>query len=474
MQTRPPFPTVRASVVLLTLGALSAACSIETSSGESAVEASAIQERDAPPVRACTVEAREMVRVLEATSKLQSEREVPLFPELAGTAVEILVEEGDEVRQGQVLARLDQRDEVLAERDADVALQEAKDNLIVAELAVEEATDQLENASREARQAERDYDRDERLFEASDLVNPLSQQQLEAKRLERDQAVHAEELARIQLRRRGLERDAAVTAIERAEVALERATLTRRRKSIVAPFDGVISTRNIRIGASVGTAEAAFVLTDTRNLRAEFSRPQEELGLFSQGRGEASSAQNAYGGMLSISATAEAYPGQEYLGWVERISPTLDADSSQFRVIARLRHGEGTTKETAARTALLPGMLVRMEIVTERHDEALAIPKRALRREGERRYVLRIVGSGDDARVEEVDVDEGLEDEDFLEVLTRDGATLAAGDRLVLIGSRDLREGDPVRVDGDVPAPVETLPVTASTETEEATSPENE
>ena len=439
---------VRPSPFLLV--ALVAGCS-GGSNGPAAAESASVKEREVPPVRACMVEEREMVRILESTSNLQSEREVPLFPELPGTAVEILVEEGDEVRRGDVLARLDQRDEDLSEKDATVALKEAKDRLVVAELAIEEATDQVENAAREARQAERDYERDEQLFGSTGLVNPLSQQQLEAKRLLRDQALHAEEQAKIGLRRRKLERDSAETAIDRAEVVLERSTLERKKKTMVAPFDGVISARNIRVGANVGTGEAAFVLTDTENLRATFSRPQEELALFSKTIG-APAGTNGSGdatGLLGITATAEAYPGQEFVGWVERISPTIDASSGQFRVTARLRHAEGTDEAARRENQLLPGMLVRMEIVTARHANALAVPKRALRREGDRRYVLRIAGEGDEAHVQEVDVVDGLETEDHVEILPRDSGRLAIGDRVVLIGSRDLREGDPVRVDGD-------------------------
>ncbi len=398
-----------------------------------------------------------MVSKLETTSRLESEREVNLFPELGGIAVEVLAEEGDRVQEGDVLARLDHRDEALSVDDLDVALKEAKDNLVVAALAVEEATGQLESAAKNARQAERDFDRDQELYQSTGAVSPLSKQALEQTQLNRDQMRHAEEQAKIVLRRRKLERDAAETNIGRAEVALSRAKLNFAKKSIIAPFDGVISLRNIRIGDSVGTGEAAFVLTDTENLRATFSRPQEELALFSN-VGPSNGGDSA----LTITATAEAYPGKTFEGYVERISPTIDAASGQFRVTARLH--EAGDADPADRAKLLPGMLVRMEIVTERHPNALIVPKRALRREGDRKYVLVIEEQDEELAVRRVDVDERFEDDTYVEIAPRDGDTLTEGQTIVLVGNRDLRNGDPVIVDKVGSATPVTAPVVESSD----------
>jgi len=395
-----------------------------------------VKEREIPPVEACEVTRREMVRLLETTSKLESEREVDLYPRLPGIAVEVLAEEGDVVEAGDVLARLESRDEVLAVSDKEVALQTANDDQVLAELAVEEALATIDSMARAARQAEREYERDVRLTESANVANPISKQQLEQSLLARDDAQHAEEQAKIAHRRAKLEVVRSKTALARAEVALEIARENLRKKDLVAPFDGVIALRNIRVGDNVGTGEAAFVLTDTTNLRAVFARPQEELAMFSllgSTNGEA---------RLTITATAEAHPGEVFEGHVERISPTIDPDSGQFRVTARLASREGSSAK------LLPGMLVRMHIVTDSHPDALVVPKRALRREGERRYVLQIVeGEDGEITVRRVDVDEGYENDELIEIVPREPGALDAGDSVVLVGNRDLADGDVVRIE---------------------------
>ncbi len=390
-----------------------------------------------------------MVRILETTSKLESEREIRLYPELPGVAVELLAEEGDLVVEGAILARLDHRTEDLEVRDAEVGLSEAKDAQGLAELAITEGEANVKSAALAARQAERDYERDLTLSQSSDVANPLSKQALEARLLARENALHAEEQAKLELERRRAQLESSRTAISRAEVTLERARLARSKKELRAPFAGVIAERRIRVGDNVGTAEHAFVLSDTERLRAVFARPQEELALFSPVGQRATAAEGDF--HLTLTATTEAYPGRVFEGWIERISPTIEADSGQFRVVARLRPAAGPAEyEDGPRSPLLPGMLVRLKIATDRHPSALVVPKRALRREGERRYVLRL--DADDPgtlRVRRIDVEEGFSDAERVEVVALSGETLRPADRVVLVGSRELADGDQVRLEAD-------------------------
>ena len=444
-----------APLLLISLVLGLGACQPPTEAAEENAEAG-VKKRETPPVRVTSVERREMTRLLETTSKLESEREIQVFPRSAGVAVEVLAEEGDQVEAGAVLARMDDRDEVLAVRDAEVALAEARNNRELARLAVNDAEERKKASANSARQAERDYERDRQLAESINVASPLSKQALEASQLARDTARTEEVQAEIAWNRTREEEKRSVTAIDRAQVALERAQLALEYRRILAPFGGVVAQRTLRVGDSVSTAEAAFVLTDIEDLRAVFARPQEELSLFS------GVAPGADGHRLTLTATAEAHPGVTFEGYIERISPTIEADSGQFRVTARLRPHEDP------RAVLLPGMLIRMAIVIERHTEALVVPKRALRREGDRRFVLAVVaepsaeGTG---RVRQVDVLEGFSDDEYVELLAVDrppvddpelgpAPALAAELPVVLVGSRDLVDGALVRIDDpNAPAP---------------------
>lgn len=427
----------------LAAAALAGCSPPSASQSDAAGRPSGVQEREIPKVRVEPVLRREMVRVLETTSVLESERAIRLFPRMAGLVVEVLAEEGQRVLAGQVLARLDDRDEALAARDAEVALEERQNDARIAQLAVEEAQGLLESARLATAQAERDYDRNVRLFEESE-TKPLSRQEIEASRLALDRARGDEKQAEVTWQRRQIEESAAQTAVARAGVTLERARLALDHTRVQAPFDAVVAERSVRPGDTVGAQQPVFVLTDPEAIRAVFYRPQEELALFT--RGDSDGLER-----LGFRATTEALPGRSFEGLIERVSPTIDETSGQFRVTARPAPAPG------GGPALLPGMLVRMRIVTDRHPDALVVPKRALRREGERRYVLLALADGsapaeDGAEGEtrvvgEVDVREGFADDDSVEVVPLEGGALEPGALVIVVGGRDLSEGDPVEVD---------------------------
>ena len=86
---------------------------------------------------------------------------------------------------------------------------------------------------------------------------------------------------------------------------------------------------------------------------------------------------------------------------------------------------------------VLPGMLLRVRIVTERHPDALVVPKRALLREGDSYFVF--VAEGDRAR--KIQVEEGFSDDDDVEVLPIGDAPLVPGADIVVVDG-DLEDGD--------------------------------
>jgi membrane fusion protein, multidrug efflux system len=472
-----PRPTGPILFALLVAALGSSGCNRPPSSEASeALAAGGVQAREIPKVRECTLERREMVQVLETMTKVESEREIEVFPRSAGIVTTIHAEEGDQVKEGDILAEIDDRDETLAVRDAEVALDETRNSTELTRLTTAEAEARMQRAELTARQAERDHERNRKLFEGEKTSSPLSESALEASLLARDQARHDHNLAVISRNKSRLDEKAGETATSRAEVTLDRARIALSYRRIEAPFDGVIAERRIREGDSANSGAAAFVLSDTNNLRTIIRRPQEELMMF---RGSI----NGHGDVsLEVTATTEALPGHIFPGTVQRISPTIDRDSGQFRITARL----GEDEENPG-VKLLPGMLVRLAIVTDRHPRALVVPKRALRREGERRFLFLLEepekeaeekpvetdGEGSETESEptdtsgesgedppaapalakntrvlvRVDIEEGFSDEDFVEVIAREEGLLVEGAVVMLVGSRELDDGDLVEVE---------------------------
>lgn len=410
--------------------------------GEPQAAEGGLKKRELPSVRVAPVVVREMARVLETTSKLESEREILVVPRTSGLVLSLAAEEGDIVEQGALLALLDDVEQDLAVKDAEVALQEAENTLEKLRLARREADARVVRLQTAFEQAARDYERNQKLFAGEKVASALSESALEASKLARDNAEADRKDADLARERAELELVAGQNALARARINLDRARVVLTHTRITAPFAGVVAQRNVRVGDSVGPSTTAFVLTDVALLRCVFSRPQEELELFARVGASEDSNGDA---KLSISATADSFPTRTFEGWIERISPTIEAQSGQFRVTGRLE-----CVQDGGRVRLLPGMLVRLRIVTDRHPEALVVPKRALEREGERRFLLaadRDASTPGHATVRRVEVDEGFAEGEWIEILPRSGQRLAAGDVVVVVGGRDLAEGDAVSVD---------------------------
>jgi len=407
-----------------------AACSGETAGPNG--PAPAVKQREAVRVRTAPVEQREMVRTISTTTTVESEREIRLFPRGMGVVMRLDAEEGDRVTAGEVLAELDRRASEAAIAEARIALREAEDATRKAQLSMPEAENRVATAKLKWEQGQREYERNEK-------AGLISAQALDNLRVVRDTSQSEHDGAKLAVQRAEVDIAALGTQKAKAELALQKAELEDSYLVLTAPFNGVIAQRLLKVGDSAGPSAAAFVLTDPTALRAIVHRPQRELAMFF-----AAQQRGGDGNGLEIRAVAEALPGKTFPGEIQLVSPSIDPQSGSFRVTVRLPPAAG------GEAGLLPGMLVRLEIVTERHPNALAVPKRALRREGGSDFVFVVEAS----KARRVEVKEGFSDDDSTEVEPMNGATLAAAMRVIVIGNREIEDGADVLEEPAAIAPV--------------------
>ena len=241
----------------------------------------AVRERKLPRILAEPLRRQEMVAVRETTCTLESEFEVALMPRVSARVITLRAEEGDRVQAGDVLVEMEQTDQALALRDAEIAVQEAEHELENTAIAIDEASSRLKGSQLALEQAKRDYERDAELSRGgSSGVASVSQKAFEQSQLAYTQAQQDLAQAELALSRAQLDQQKAKTAVDRAVVARDRAAEELAQTRLRAPFDGVIAERQVRVGQMSSTAESAFTLTDPDHLRAVFFRPQRELGLF--------------------------------------------------------------------------------------------------------------------------------------------------------------------------------------------------
>jgi len=212
--------TVATLMVSLT-AALASGCGV----GEASVAADSDIEAATPiPVETAMPSRADIHATYEATTTIASDADAPVVAKVGGEVVRLLVEEGDRVAQGQVLAELD------GER-LRLEMLSAKANLDQARGEYERYTD----------------------LAARGLVSEAMFE--------------------------GLKYD-----LEALEATHELARLNFEYSKIRAPIAGVVSSREVKLGQSIDASGIAFRITDTSELLAYLQIPQAELGKFSAGQ----------------------------------------------------------------------------------------------------------------------------------------------------------------------------------------------
>ena len=204
--------------------------------------------------------------------------------------------------------------------------------------------------------------------------------------------------------------------LENARAQHQMAKLELSYTTVVAPISGVIASRNIKPGNFVQINSPIFRIVDSSRLEATLNVPEREIAKLRPGQ--------------QVKLAADALPGQEFAGTVDRVAPVVDTGTGTFRVVAAFSGDE----------ALQPGMFTRLSINYDQRADALVVPRTALLEDGGEPavYVVR------DGKATRTGLKLGYDDAGWVEV--REG--LKSGDQVVVAGKAALREGSAVQVLG--------------------------
>ena len=370
MNRRSPSP----SFVLVFVAAASLAACSDQSSAASAQAAS--KAPDAPVVDVAVARAARgtIESALEFSGTLAARTRVGVKPKLPGRLDRVLVDMGDRVTAGQVVATLD-RGEVDAQVDA------ADAAVAVANASIESAEAALANALSE-------HERAKSLFEAGALPR---------QRLEAAQTAHRAAVA---------QRDLAKANLAQAQAAARRSREVQRDATLYSPVSGYIVERNYDAGAIPGD-RPVVVVADIRELKLEAGVSELEAGRLKTGS--------------PVRVSVQAKPGEIFTGQLAAIAPEVDPRNRHFRIEVRVPNAEG---------ALLAGMYATARVVVQAADNALVLPREAVvTREGTR-VALKVEGD----TVTPTPVVEGLSNGRQVQIVSG----LNAGDQVIADARRQL------------------------------------
>lgn len=337
--------------------------------------------------------------VLDASGYVTARRRATVSSKITGKIVEVLVEEGMEIKKGQLLARLD---------DATVRRQL---DLTEAQLRSSEAA--LSEIEVRLAEAELNLGRTEKLVEG----NIASQADLDTARASRDA-----QRARLESSR------------EEVKVA-ERLVDVRRQEltdtEIRAPFSGVAVTKDAQPGEMISPVSAGgsftrsgiCTLVDMDSLEIEVDVNEAFIGRVKPGQ--------------PVTATLDAYPDWQIPASVITTVPTADRQKATVQV--RIAFDRLDSR-------ILPDMGVRVSFLEEGSETTLdtsaparlLVPAAAVQKEGDQQVVFVFAGETVERRAVQVGEEQGPD----YEVI----AGLSAGEQVVVVAPEGLADGDRVRI----------------------------
>jgi len=232
--------------------------------------------------------------------------------EAAGRIDTIVVHEGDRVKAGQELARLDQSELNARRQQASAQLAAAQATLTELERGsrteeVQQGRDQLATANQRLADAQRDLDRTKRLFDGGAVSREaLDKAQLafEVAQSQHDQAAQAFQLLQIGPRPERI--DAQRAAVAAAQGTVQQINAMLANAVIRAPFDGVVTVKDREVGETVSPGAPVLTVTNLDDRWVRIYIPETRIGAVHLGEG--------------ATITADTYKGRVYRGAVSFIA----------------------------------------------------------------------------------------------------------------------------------------------------------
>lgn len=271
---------------------------------------------DETSFRFVAVERGDVEQVVSATGTLDAVTTVQVGTQVSGIIDEIYVDFNDDVREGQVIARLDRT-------LLDIAVQEAESN----------------------------------------LTRSLAQYEFVKRNHERTVALHDQQLVSDQeFNQSEYDMRTAEAAYASSRISLDRARRNLGYATVYAPISGRVIERNVDVGqtvaASMSTPQLFLIANDLSAMRILAAVDESDIGNIEAGQ--------------TVRFTVQAYPEETFEGLVEqvRLQSQMQENVVNYTVAVGVRNDTGK---------LLPGMTATVEFLVRTAEDVLKVPNAALR-----------------------------------------------------------------------------------------------
>jgi HlyD family secretion protein len=328
--------------------------------------------RNAIPVQTGNVAKQDLTTVVSASGEIKPKTYVNLGANAMGKITKLYVKEGDHVKQGQLVAQLEN-----VQPEADVAAQKATLNAnttdaAAAEAAVTTAQAESNSSKADAERTKLDYERAEGLYKAQ-LISKSDYDTKKAA-FEVSQAQFAQSQARLAQAR--AQNESAHGRIGQAQATLRRYSDMLSKTSYIAPYDGVVTNLPVREGETVvmgiqnSPGSTLMTIADMSIITAEVKVDETDIVNIHLNQ--------------PADVSVDAIPGKIFKGHVSEIgniailrssglatsqTTTGSQEAKDFKVVVTIDNAPDN---------LRPGLSTTAKITTAQQKDVLSIPIQAL------------------------------------------------------------------------------------------------
>jgi len=374
------------------------------------------------PVRAEKVVRQEIASVISTNGKIEPINSFEAHAPAPATVNKVLVAEGDHVKVGQLLVKLDdaearsQAARALAQlRSAEAALSGIKAGGTQEELLTSRAD--LTKAQAERDDAQRNLQAIQKLRQ-NGAASPAEVEAAQNRQKKADADVQL-----LQAKVNGRFSSPEVAKVE-ASAAEARAAYTAAQEllhhsNVTAPFAGTVYQLPVKPGSYVNGGELLVQVANLEKVRVRAFVDEPEIGRLAKGQ--------------KVEIKWDAIPGRTWEGSLTRIPTSVT-------MVGTRTVGEITSEIDNSDRKLLPNVNVNVSIISARHDNALTVSREAVHDVDGKRYVYKI----EDEKILAQEVQTGLSSLTRVEVLKGipEGAVIALG----AINAQPLRNGMDIKV----------------------------
>jgi HlyD family secretion protein len=320
-----------------------------------------------PEIAAARVVRGNLVQSVVASGHIETPFRVEIGSQITGTVKDVLVKEGQQVRQGQELIAIEASElqAAVVQNEGAVAQAEARVRQL-RELTKPAADQSLQQAQANLLNAEAAYERASKLaaggFGTRATLDEATKNLNVARTLVRTAELQVYTSSPV-----GSDFVMAQTQLAQAQANLTTARARLGYATITAPRDGVLITRNVERGSVVQPGKALLVLAPAGDSQIVVQIDEKNLGQLALGQ--------------PALASADAYPDRRFNATLSYINPSVDINRASVEVKLAV---------TEPPDYLRQDMTVSVDIATARRDNVVILPARAVQDGSTSPFVLKV------------------------------------------------------------------------------------